>query len=115
MRRCNRRCRAASYGVVADRTPRKIAQLRSKATRESVQAEVTTKLATRSMRSEVSWKTHRRTDGFVLLVAHAELVALYRQRDAVEKDFPAIKSVKCLKSIILVEVKVFDHDLKRNF
>jgi ParB-like chromosome segregation protein Spo0J len=48
---------------------------------------------------EAAWNTRRSTDGFVLLVAHtelpqsaAELVALYRAKDAVEKDFQTIKS-----------------------
>jgi len=102
----------------------------SKATRESVQAEITTKLAARSMLliysvqtdeteidgrkhlvvtlsfDEVTWKTRRSTDGFVLLVAHAHLpqtaaewVALYRQKDAVEKDFQTIKSDLDLRPI----------------
>jgi len=102
----------------------------SKATRESVQAEITTKLAARSMLSiyaaqtdetetdgrkdlvvtlsfdEAAWKTRRSTDGFVLLVAHAELpqtaaemVSLYRQKDAVEKDFQTIKSDLDLRPI----------------
>ena len=48
---------------------------------------------------ETAWNQRRSTDGFVLLVAHAELpqnatemVALYRAKDAVEKDFQTIKS-----------------------
>jgi len=48
---------------------------------------------------EEAWKKRRSTDGFVLLVAHpdlsqnaAEMVALYRAKDAVEKDFQTIKS-----------------------
>jgi hypothetical protein len=48
---------------------------------------------------EAAWKKRRSTDGFVLLVAHselpqsaAEMVALYRAKDAVEKDFQTIKS-----------------------
>ena len=95
----------------------------SKATRETVHAEVLGKLQARSMVSlyevrvekvttdghrhlwvtmvldEQAWKKRRSTDGFVLLVAHpelpqsaAELVALYRAKDAVEKDFQTIKS-----------------------
>jgi len=95
----------------------------NKATREWVHAQVTSKLAARSLLSiygvqidevttdghrhlsvtlefdEAAWQKRRSTDGFVLLVAHpdlpqtaAELVALYRQKDAVEKDFQTIKS-----------------------
>jgi transposase len=95
----------------------------NKATRESVHAEVSAKLAARSMLSlyevridevttdghrhlaidlvldEAAWKKRRSTDGFVLLVAHpelpqsaAEMVTLYRAKDAVEKDFQTIKS-----------------------
>lgn len=48
---------------------------------------------------EVAWHKRRSTDGFVLLVAHpelpqnaAEMVVLYRAKDAVEKDFQTIKS-----------------------
>lgn len=48
---------------------------------------------------EVAWNKRRSADGFVLLVAHpglpqtaAEMVALYRAKDAVEKDFQTIKS-----------------------
>ena len=48
---------------------------------------------------EAAWHKRRSTDGFVLLVAHpelaqsaAEMVALYRAKDAVEKDFQTIKS-----------------------
>lgn len=92
-------------------------------TRESVYADITDKLAARSLLSiyavqidevtqdehkhfavelvfdEEAWKKRRSTDGFVLLVAHpelpqtaAELVSLYRAKDAVEKDFQTIKS-----------------------
>ena len=46
-----------------------------------------------------AWRKRRSTDGFVLLVAHpdlphsaAQMVALYRAKDAVEKDFQTIKS-----------------------
>ena len=49
--------------------------------------------------NEAAWKKRRSTDGFILLVAHrelpqnaAEMVALYRAKDAVEKDFQTIKS-----------------------
>jgi hypothetical protein len=49
---------------------------------------------------QVEWLRRRRNDGFVLLVAHpeipksaAELVQLYRDKDAVEKDFRTIKDV----------------------
>jgi transposase len=48
---------------------------------------------------ETAWNKRRSTDGFVLLVAHpelpqsaAEMVALFRAKDAVEKDFQTIKS-----------------------
>lgn len=48
---------------------------------------------------EDAWLKRRGTDGFVLLLAHGdlgqsaeEIVALYRQKDAVEKDFQTIKS-----------------------
>jgi len=49
--------------------------------------------------NEVEWRRRRRHDGFVLLIAHPELpgtaeevVALYRAKDVVEKDFQMIKS-----------------------
>ena len=102
---------------------RRLKNKSNKATRESVHAEITGKLAARSLLSiygvridevttdghrhlrvaldldEAAWKKRRSTDGFVLLVAHpdlpqtaAELVALYRQKDSVEKDFQTIKS-----------------------
>jgi len=48
---------------------------------------------------EAAWTKRRSIDGFILLVAHpglpqsaAEMVALYRAKDAVEKDFQTIKS-----------------------
>ena len=48
---------------------------------------------------EEAWRKRRRFDGFVLLVAHPELsrsaeeiVQLYRDKDAVEKDFQTIKT-----------------------
>jgi transposase len=47
-----------------------------------------------------AWKRRRRYDGFAFLVAHPEttldapeLCRLYRSKDAVEKDFEAIKSI----------------------
>ena len=47
---------------------------------------------------EAPWHKRRSTDGFVLLVAHAdlpqsaaEMVALSRSKDAVDKDFQTIK------------------------
>lgn len=50
-------------------------------------------------RDEEAWTHRRRHDGFVLLVAHpdvsgsaADIVARYRAKDAVEKDFQTIKS-----------------------
>lgn len=92
-------------------------------TREAVYSEIAQKLAARSLLSvyevnidevhddghthfvvslvldEDAYKRRRRTDGFVLLVAHpelpqsaADLVALYRAKDAVEKDFQTIKT-----------------------
>lgn len=95
----------------------------ARSTREAVYADITGKLASRSMLSiynvqidrtadgdhehfvvslsfdEAAWKKRRSTDGFVLLVAHPdlphtaeEMVALYRAKDAVEKDFQTIKS-----------------------
>jgi len=55
---------------------------------------------------EKTWRQRRRYDGFVLLVAHpelrhsaAELVQLYRDKDAVEKDFRTIKSVLELRPV----------------
>lgn len=55
---------------------------------------------------EDEWARRRRYDGFAVLVAHpeleakaAELCALYRARDAVEKDFHIIKSVVELRPI----------------
>lgn len=48
---------------------------------------------------EAAWRKRRRFDGFVLLAGHpemagtaADLVQLYRSKDAVEKDFQTIKS-----------------------
>jgi len=55
---------------------------------------------------EEAWRQRRRYDGFVLLVAHpelphsaAEIVRLYRDKDAVEKDFQTIKSVLELRPV----------------
>lgn len=55
---------------------------------------------------EQEWRRRRRFDGFVLLIAHpelaltgAEMVRLYRAKDAVEKDFKTIKSVTKLRPI----------------
>ena len=55
---------------------------------------------------EQEWKRRRRFDGFVLLIAHpqlaltaAEMVRLYRAKDAVEKDFQTIKSVTKLRPV----------------
>jgi len=52
------------------------------------------------------WLRRRRHDGFVLLVAHPEipksgpeLVQLYRDKDAVEKDFQTIKDVVRLRPV----------------
>jgi hypothetical protein len=52
------------------------------------------------------WRKRRRYDGFVLLVGHpdlphdaAQLVQLYRDKDAVEKDFQTIKSVVKLRPV----------------
>jgi len=95
----------------------------NKATRESAHCDITGKLASRSMLSidtvqideqddegherfvvslafdEAAWNKRRSTDGFVLLLPHAdlphsaaELVARDRAKDAVEKDFQIIKS-----------------------
>ena len=95
----------------------------SRWTTESIHGDITNKLASRSMVTiytpsiekvtdgghehflvslafdEDAWQKRRRTDGFVLLVAHPELlqsaeqmVELYRAKDAVEKDFQTIKS-----------------------
>jgi len=95
----------------------------SRTTRESVFSDITAKLAAQSMLSiysvhvdtsfedghehltvalefdENEWGERRKDDGFVLLVAHAELphsaqelVAVYRAKDAVEKDFQTIKT-----------------------
>ena len=56
-------------------------------------------LAVELVLNEQAWSKRRSCDGFVLLVAHpdlphsaAELVALYRAKDAVEKDFQTIES-----------------------
>lgn len=53
-----------------------------------------------------TWLRHRRYDGFLLIVAHpditlnaVELSKLYRAKDAVEKDFQAIKSLVDLRPI----------------
>lgn len=55
---------------------------------------------------EARWATRRRYDGFTLVVAHPDLprtaeqlCRLYRQKDAVEKDFQVIKSVVQLRPI----------------
>ena len=104
---------------------RKLRSRGGKRTRESVQVEVTNKLASLSLLSvydvqvveqdgqgqaagtlqvqltfdEAAWARRRRFDGFVLLAGHPELshsglelVQLYRDKDAVEKDFQTIKT-----------------------
>jgi hypothetical protein len=55
---------------------------------------------------EAQWQRRRQYDGFVLLVADpeiprsaAELVQLYRDKDAVEKDFQTIKDVVKLRPV----------------
>lgn len=55
---------------------------------------------------EKEWSKRRRFDGFVLLIAHAELLhsgadlaKLYRAKDAVEKDFRTIKEVIKLRPV----------------
>ena len=55
---------------------------------------------------EKTWTRRKRQDGFVLLVAHpeivrgaAELVQLYRDKDAVEKDFQTIKTELRLRPV----------------
>ncbi len=55
---------------------------------------------------EKVWRRRRRYDGFVLLVAHPELVhsaeelvQLYRDKDLIEKDFRTIKSVLELRPV----------------
>lgn len=55
---------------------------------------------------EQEWLRRRQHDGFVLLVAHPEiprsgpeLVQLYRDKDAVEKDFQTIKDVVKLRPV----------------
>ena len=55
---------------------------------------------------EAAWRLRRRYDGFVLLVAHpklphsaADLAQLYRDKDAIEKDFQTIKSVLELRPV----------------
>lgn len=60
---------------------------------------------TASLRNDV-WARRRRYDGLVLLVAHAaiptsarDIVKLYRDKDAVEKDFQTIKSVIKLRPV----------------
>jgi hypothetical protein len=58
------------------------------------------------VRNEDAWRRRRRYLGFVLLVAHPELphsadalVALYRAKDTVERDFREIKSVLDLRPV----------------
>lgn len=55
---------------------------------------------------EKTWARRKRQDGFVLLVAHpeiirgaAELVQLYRDKDAIEKDFQTIKTELRLRPV----------------
>lgn len=122
MRAMGERHRAEIDAYVRDLNTR-LRRKGNKATRESVYSDITGKLASRSMLSiysvqidetnddghkhfvvslafdEAAWNKRRSTDGFVLLVAHAdllqsaaEMVALYRAKDAVEKDFQTIKS-----------------------
>lgn len=122
MRAMGERHRAEIDAYVRDLNTR-LRRKGNKATRESVHVDITGKLASRSMLSiysvqidetnddghkhfvvslafdEAAWNKRRSTDGFVLLVAHAdlpqsaaEMVALYRAKDAVEKDFQTIKS-----------------------
>lgn len=57
------------------------------------------RLQVRLIRNEANWQKRRRSDGFTILVAHPEiehdaetLCQLYRDKDAVEKDFQVIKS-----------------------
>ena len=122
MRAMGERHRAEVEAYVRDLNAR-LRRKGNKATRESVYSDITGKLASRSMLSiytvhidekdddghkhfvvslafdEAAWNKRRSTDGFVLLVGHAdlpqsaaEMVALYRAKDAVEKDFQTIKS-----------------------
>jgi len=129
MRAMGERHRAEVDACVRDLNVR-LRRKGSKATRESVYSDITAKLASRSMLSsytvqldekdddghrhfvvslafdEAAWNKRRSTDGFVLLVAHAELpqsaaemVALYRAKDAVEKDFETIKSELKLRPV----------------
>ncbi len=124
-----RRHREEIEAFVADLNTR-LKHKSNKATREVVYAEVRSKLAARSMLTlydvrveevttdgrrhlavtldfdEAAWQKRRSTDGFVLLVAHAdlpqtavELVELYRAKDGVEKDFQTIKSDLDLRPI----------------
>ncbi|MFZ5785380.1 MAG: IS1634 family transposase [Acidobacteriota bacterium] len=63
------------------------------------------------------WERHQRYNGFMLLVCHpdvglsgADIIALYRQRDTVEKDFQTIKSEIQLRPIFhRTEAKVEAH------
>ena len=122
MRAMGKRHRAEVEAYVRDLNAR-LRRKSNKATRESAHSDITGKLASRSMLSiytvqldekdddghkhfvvslafdEAAWNKRRSADGFVLLVAHAdlphsatEMVALYRAKDAVEKDFQTIKS-----------------------
>jgi hypothetical protein len=56
--------------------------------------------------NEKTWARRKRQDGFVILVAHseivrgaAEIVQLYRDKDAVEKDFQTIKTELRLRPV----------------
>jgi len=129
MRAMGERHRAEVDAYVQDVNAR-LGRKGNEATRESAHSDITGKLASRSMLSiytvqidekddeghkhlvvslafdHAAWNKRRSTDGFVLLVAQAdlpqgaaELVALYRAKDAVEQDFQTIKSDPQLRPV----------------
>lgn len=73
---------------------------------ESVRKKQVDTFEVRLTLNDDEWKRRRRFDGFVLLIVHpelqmtaAEIVQLYRAKDAVEKDFQTIKSVTKIRPV----------------
>jgi transposase len=95
-------------------------QLRSKALLEAFDTRIGEEgahLKVELVLKPAEWARRRRYDGFTVLVAHpelplsaAELCRLYREKDAVEKDFQVIKSVVELRPVRhQTDVKVRAH------
>jgi hypothetical protein len=100
------RYKASSVAVAIDRELRKLALLEVYAVSVSPSSEQGRGLDVRVTLDADEWARRRRYDGFTVLVAHpslpqsaAELSALYRAKDAVEKDFRVIKSIVELRPV----------------